>query len=53
MILLFIWTSSIMMLEKYMLAFYPFEMFLFECVLKCLINFSFLFLLLLVHVCVG
>jgi len=34
MILLFIWTSSIMMLEKWMWAFYPFEIFLFECVLK-------------------
>ena len=34
MILLFIWTHSIMMLEKWMWTFYPFEMFLFKCVLK-------------------
>ena len=33
MILLFIWTHSIMMLEKWMWTFYPFEMFLFKCVL--------------------
>ena len=52
-ILLFIWTSSILMLEKWMWACYHFEMLLFKCVLKLLINFTFLFLLLLVHICMG
>jgi len=36
-----------------MQVFYPFEMFLFKCVLKLLINSVFLFILLLVHIYVG